>query len=310
MRRAFTLVELLIAVSMLGVLTAFAVLSFHAVSSAWQTSCEYMDKMQRADYALDQVVSGLRSLYYPHNGKQDANYGFVLTDNGKGEDVDSSDVIEWSKSGSALVGSGEAVADTVHRVQLLVLEEGNSDYREPIEVTGLYVRLCGDAALRPDEMDKDYTFTNDQMYQPTLVADGVVGMNCRVMPTDDKADEENDTSLFKDEWTETNAVPYKVELTFRIADPEGRAYRTNTAPLVRIIRIPLYEQAKDGAATPNDSAAAGGAQGGGGRGPSGGNGRPGGGPNGGRPGGGFGDGPGAGGPPGGGGPAPGGGAPR
>ena len=256
-RSAFTLIELLVAIVILGVLTTFAVLTFNAVSTGWTLSTEYMDKMQRSDYALNQVVSGLRSMYYPHGGEQNYDYGFYLTDNGNGEDPDRSDVIEWSKRGSAIVGTKSAAADTVHRVQLMVLEEGNHDYIDPIEVTGLYARHCPDVTLRPKDNrdDIDFTFANDEMYQPVLVADGIVGFNCRVLPTDEKVEAEHDESLFEDTWETSNAVPYKIELTFYLADPDGRAYRSNTAPIMRIVRMPLYEQAKDGAAPPSEKGA-------------------------------------------------------
>ena len=253
MRRGFTMIELLLAVMLVGVLTVVSMFTFNAVSRGWQVSTDYMDKMQRTDFALNQVISGLRSMYYPHDGKQDDRYGFVLTNNGDGEDVKSSDVIEWSKTGSAIVGNKSAVADTVHRVQVMVLEEGNSDYRDEVEVTGLYARQCPDVALRPkDNPDEiDYSFTNEDMYQPVLIADGIVGFNCRVLKTADEIKSENDDRAFEDEFAESNAVPYKVELTFRIADPEGRSYRSNTAPLMRIVRIPIHEQSLDGASTPN-----------------------------------------------------------
>lgn len=259
-RRGFTLIELMIAVVLVGVVTSLAVATFNAVSRGWQIATDYMDKMQRTDFALNQVVAGLRSMYYPHDGQQDEKYGFVLTDNGDGDDPDSSDVIEWSKTGTAIVGNRSAVADTVHRVQVMVLEAGNSDYRDPdgrpyeIQVTGLYARQCPDVALRPKENtdDIDYSFGNADMYQPLLIADGVVGFNCRVLKSADKVEAENDDDLFEDEFAESNAVPYKVELLFRIADPEGKSYRSNTAPLMRIIRIPIHEQSLDGATTPTD----------------------------------------------------------
>lgn len=284
MRRAFTLVEILLAVVLLGVLTAITMATFNSVTRSWQISTDYLDKMQRTDFALNQVVSGLRSLYYPHGGEQSYDYGFYLTDNGDGEDPDRSDVIEWSKRGSAIVGSKSAAADTVHRVQLMVLEEGNHDYMDPIEVTGLYARHCPDVTLRPKDNrdDIDFSFANDEMYQPVLIADGIVGFNCRVLPSDEKVEAEHDESLFEDKWETSNAVPYKVELTFYLADPEGRAYRSNTAPIMRIVRMPLYEQSKDGAAPPSEKAARessgarrrasgglGGAAGGGGRAPGG-----------------------------------------
>ena len=257
MRRAFTLIELLLAAVLLGVLTSLTMMTFNSVTHGWQVSTDYLDKMQRTDFALNQVISGLRSLYYPHGGEQSYDYGFYLTDNGDGEDPDRSDVIEWSKRGSAIVGSKSAAVDTVHRVRLMVLEEGNRDYIEPIEVTGLYARHCPDVTLRPKDNrdDIDFSFGNEEMYQPVLVADGIVGFNCRVLPTDEKVEAEHDESLFEDKWDTSNAVPYKIELTFYLADPDGRAYRSNTAPIMRIVRMPLYEQSKDGAAPPSEKAA-------------------------------------------------------
>ena len=260
-RRGFTLVEMLLAVMLSGVLTVLTLVTFRAVTNGWQVSTDYIDKSQRIDFALNQVISGLRSLYYPHDGEQSYEHGFVLTDNGDGENPDDSDVIEWSKRGSAIVGTKSATADTVHRVQLMVLEEGNRDFEEPISVTGLYARHCPDSTLRPKDNpdDIDFTFGNDEMYQPILVADGIVGFNCRVLKDKKTVQEaENDATLFEDKWDTSNAVPYKVELTFYMTDPEGKSYRSNTAPVIRIIRLPLHEQSLDGANVPADSSSKGG----------------------------------------------------
>jgi len=299
-RRAFTMIEMLFAVFLVGLLTTFSVLTFNSVSRGWQISTDYMDKMQRTDFALNQVISGLRSMYYPHDGKQDDRYGFVLINNGDGEDPDSSDIIEWSKTGSAIVGTKSAVADTAHRVQVMILEEGNSDYKDaegrayPIEVTGLYARQCPDAALRPedgeDKKDVDYTFQNAEMYQPILISDGIVGFNCRVLKDAEsrkkgtRNESANDADSFEDEFSDSGSgenstqtvskkkgvggdkddapknktVPYKIELTFRMADPEGTGYRSNTAPIMRIVRIPIHEQSLDGKATPDSEQKSGG----------------------------------------------------
>lgn len=255
-RRAFTMLELLVAIVILGVMSALVALTFDSVTKSWTASGEYMDKIQRCDYALNQVVSGLRSMYYPHSGQQDYNYGFVLLNNGDGQRTGDSDIIEWAKTGQAIVGGQNASADTVHRVQVMVLEEGNHDYKEDINVTGLYARMCPDPALRPNDSEGaktiDYTFANSDMYQPVLVADGVVGFNCRVMKSPDDTASGADDAKFEDEWDSSNSVPYKVELTFWVADPEGRSYRTNTAPLMRIVRIPVYEQSQDGAKLPDE----------------------------------------------------------
>ena len=255
MRKGFTMLEVLLAVLIVGILTTYSFMTFNTVNRIWDSSTDYLDKQQRADYALNQVMSGLRSMCYPRDGKQDENYGFILTNNGDGEEPDESDVIEWSKMGSAIVGKS-ALADTVHRVQLMVLEEGNNDWQEEIKVTGLYARVSPNADRVPEDEDSaqdgGLTFANDKLYQPFLIVDGVKGLNCRVLKTADKSEDgETDRRAFEDEFDSSNAVPYKIELTLRLADPESRSYRTDTAPMMRIIRIPIHEQSLDGSATPD-----------------------------------------------------------
>ena len=259
MRRGFTMIEMLLATVLVGVLTTFSILTFRSVSHGWQVSTDYLDKMQRTDYALNQVISGLRSMYYPHDGTQNDKYGFVLVNKGDGEDPRRSDVIEWSKLGSAIVGTKSDKADSVHRVQVMVLEEGDNDYAEPIQKTGLYARIMRDSALGEDkdEDDTDLTFGNAELYQPILVADGITGFNCRVLKKAEDAegsgarDNENDRKKLEDEFAESNSVPYKVELTFQIEKPDD-TFRSQTtrAPMVRIVRIPIHEQSLDGAAPP------------------------------------------------------------
>ena len=260
MRRGFTMIEMLLATVLVGVLTTFSVLTFRSVSHGWQVSADYLDKMQRTDYALNQVISGLRSMYYPHDGSQNDKYGFVLVNKGDGEDPRRSDVIEWSKLGSAIVGTKNDKADSVHRVQVMVLEEGDSDYAEPIQKTGLYARIMRDSALGEDrdKDDTDLTFANEELYQPILVADGITGFNCRVLKKAEDAsasgarENENDRKKFEDEFAESNSVPYKVELTFQVEKPDDNfRSQTERAPMVRIVRIPIHEQSLDGAAPPS-----------------------------------------------------------
>ena len=264
MRRAgFTMLELLLAVLLLGIMTTVAIVTYRAVTTGWRVSRDYVDRLERTDYALDQLVSGLRSAYYPHGGKQNADYGFQLTDNGDGESPDDSDIIEWTKVGSALVG-GNAAGDAVHRIQVRVLEEGDTTWGERIDRTGLYARIRPLATVIPESSatsdDEDFTFANEELYRPILVAKGIEGFNCRVQAeapdsssvTSDRATE--DADLYEDVFESSNAVPYKVQMTFYVLkeDPDYASRKTRV-PILRTVRLPIHEQSLDGAALPSET---------------------------------------------------------
>lgn len=257
MRRGFTMLELLMAVMLLGMMSVVTIVSYRAVMSGWRVSRDYVDRLERTDYALDQLVSGLKSAVYPHGGEQSYDYGFVLTDNGDGDSPRDSDVIEWTKTGEALVG-GSAAGDATHRVQVRVLEQGNSSWGERIERTGLYARVKPIAPVMPESTssnDKEkFSFENDELYQPVLIAKDIDGFNCRVIatePTSSEGQKKEDKSAYEDEFAASNSVPYKVQLTFYIEkeDPEY-ASQKRRVPIVRVIRMPIHEQSLDGAVLP------------------------------------------------------------
>ena len=106
-------------------------------------------------------------------------------------------------------------------------------------------------------------FRYDQSLNPSrglvrIVADGVTGFNCRVLATAEEGKAgakdgagENEKRDFEDTFDASNAVPYKVELTFHIEKPdENFRSQTDRAPMVRIVRIPIHEQSLDGASPP------------------------------------------------------------
>ena len=265
MKRAFTLLELIMAVTLLGVMTTVTFATFRAVTNGWRVSREYVDRLERTDYALDQLVSGLKCAYYPHSGEQSYDYGFQLSDGGDGERPRDSDVIEWTKKGSALVGNSSA-GDTVHRVQVMVLEEGDSKWGERIEKTGLYARVKPLSSVIPESSGRDadeFNFGNEELYRPILIAAGVDGFNCRVLAKEpeNSGDKKQDKDDFEDEFSASNALPYKVQMTFFMEkeDPEYASRKTRV-PLMRIVRMPAHEQSLDGAALPSDAKEGGGSK--------------------------------------------------
>jgi len=282
------------------VLTVVTMMTFRAVTRGWQTSTEYVDRLQHTDYAIDQVISALKCAYYPTAGEQSYDYGFVLLDHGDGESERDSDTIEWSKLGTAIVGTKSSVGDTVHRIQLQILEEGDNDWEYPIERTGLYARVKPNAKTieLKTGASESLDFANQELYQPILVADGVVGFNCRVLKEEPESASQKgdlDVSKFEDEYDTSNSVPYMVQLTFYVEKEDATFLsQTKRMPIVRIIKLPIHQQSKDGNALPGAGANNGGTKSGskggsatGGKGGAGGNAQGGGGaPGGGAPGGG------------------------
>ena len=281
-RSAFTMIEMLLATMLVGILTTLSILTFQAVTHGWQASTDYLDKMQRTDYALNQLIIALRSAYWPEegdgssdkasdatkgggtgDGKNRNQYGFYDPYDREGSRSSDSDIIEWTKKGSALIGSENAMADSVHRVRVMILEEGDTEdgdddkfetfkFREPVKKTGLYARAFVDPGLASDSEERE---TREYYPQPTLVADGVVGFRCRTIKeppskTNDKSRKkggyDKDSDAVQDTF-EDKGFPYAVELTLFIEKRDDEFFsQKEKATVVRVIKIPVYEHSQGG----------------------------------------------------------------
>ena len=281
MKRAFTMIEMLLATMLVGLLTTLSILTFRAVTHGWQSSTDYLDKMQRTDYALNQLIIALRSAYWPETGDGGAGksaeatkgggekgegrnqYGFYDPYDREGDRSSDSDIIEWTKKGSALIGSENAMADSVHRVRVMILEEGDTEdgdddkferfkFREAIKKTGLYARAFVDPGLASASEDKEI---GEYYPQPTLVADGVVGFRCRTIKeppskTNDKSEKkggyDKDSDAIQDTF-EDKGFPYAVELTLFIEKRDDEFFsQKEKSTIVRVVKIPIYEHSQGG----------------------------------------------------------------
>jgi len=229
-KRGFTMLELLMAVTLLAIMSVIVLMTFNSVISNWMHSVTYVDRMQHADYALQQVISGLRSAYYPCTGKQDGTYGFMLIDNGDGDDYDSSDSIQWTKLGTAVVGSRSVLAETPHTVALWVQDEKEAD-----EPAGLWVRAWR-TELQPDEFDA----SDEEYVKPYLLVKQIRGFNCRVIKNPQVMYDGDDRLDWKDVWegTDSNAIPYMVELTFKLDPVEEDG---DPITVRRRVELPLWD---------------------------------------------------------------------
>ncbi len=223
-RRGFTLVEIVVAISILAVMMLISFFSFDAIVQSWRAGQEMSNTMGQADYVIDQVVSGLRSSYYPDLAKQDYKYGFTLISNGD-DDATARDSISWVKMGPALVGEECGFAESPHRVALSVYD----GERNGVAEKGLALK-----AWRIDLQLED--FKPDEEVSDFILAPRVIGMNCRVL--DKTQPKKNELPNWQDEWKFSNSIPKAVELTLYM---EPLKEDDEPLEIKRIIEIPMSE---------------------------------------------------------------------
>ncbi len=217
----FTLIEMVMAIMILSIMMLISFFCFNAVVQAWTAGIEVSDAMGQADYVMEQLVSGLRSAYFPDSGISLYEYGFQLYDNG--EDEDAMDSINWVKLGSALVGEDCGFAVSPHRIGIYV---GGDEDERGLRATAWRVDL------QLDEFDPV------EDVQAIGLSSRVIAFNCRVLDKDQP--EKDDEPNWQDEWSTSNCIPKAVELTLYMEPPEN-AEDDEPIEVKRIVRIPLWD---------------------------------------------------------------------
>lgn len=235
----------------MSIMMVVVFLSVNTVTTSWHKASDLADKLQHSDYALSQVVSGLRSAYFPTTGSKSEDYGFALFDEGSG--ADAKDRIRWTKLGTAIVGASSSLAQTPHTVELWV-EEAQGD-----EPGGLMAK-----AWRGELQTDDFDPEDEEQVKPYLLVDGISAFNCRVL--DASQPFKNDGSPnWQDEWNSSNSIPRAVELTF-ILEPADADSDDEPVEIRRYVNIPLWDISQNPIAAGSDNGkSAAGARGGNGR---------------------------------------------
>jgi prepilin-type N-terminal cleavage/methylation domain-containing protein len=195
----FTLLEILLAVSILAIVSTVTFMTFAAATTAWQRGTALVDSLHHGDFVVQQLVMGLRSAYYPETGKK-SEYGFVHEDNG--DDASAEDTISWVKLGGALVGRNNPVSQTPHRVEFFLTDDEDGDRVAAVKAWPLQGQ---DEDFDPDDVPT------------TFLSKRVVGLNCRMAWQLD-ADGEID---WLDEWEDTNRIPTVVEISLYLEPAES-----------------------------------------------------------------------------------------
>lgn len=230
----FTLVEILLALTLLGMLTIMLFSSFYSVIRAWEAGRAAIDSEGHADYLMEQLAAALRSAYTPGVGEK---YGLVFTDDG--EEADARDTIEWTKTGPALVGEDAEFAQVPHRVRVTVTEK---DGEHP---GGFTVR-----AWRQDlQLDE---FNPEEDTAELCLSPKVVGFNCRMLDPDQEKTIDDEIN-WVDEWTKTNTLPTAIEITLWMEPAEKGEDPIEAKRIVEIPMGPLSQNPSLGASSSEEA---------------------------------------------------------
>ncbi len=204
-RGGFTLLEMLVALTILAL--AFAVIwsTFSAAVTAWQRGGDLLDGLRHGDFVAEQLVAALRSTAYFTTAPD--KYGFRL-ENGNLEYP--ADRISWVTTSTAFMPPDSPYRDSLHRIFFSV---ENNDRGDPAVAIRAMPHMM-------DEEDADDT--------PWFVSSEVKGFKCRVYDFEEES--------WETTWENTNSVPRLVEITLYM-DPVEEYGPPVT--LQRLIEIPV-----------------------------------------------------------------------
>ena len=216
-RAGFTLVEILIALSLLGLLTVMLFTSFYSVTRAWETGRSVIDASGHSDYLMEQLTAALRSAYTPGSGEK---YGLIFQDDG--EDEEARDTIEWTKVGPALVGEDAEFASVPHRIRVSITDEDG-------DFPGGFTVRAWRQDLQLEEFDPELDTTE------LCLSPKVIGFNCRLLDPDQPRTADDEINWI-DEWSKTNMLPTALELALWMAPAEDDGEPIESQ---RIVEIPM-----------------------------------------------------------------------
>ena len=182
-RRGFTLVEVLLALSIFTLVTSMAAAAFWTVTKAWNRGNEMLEQLHYGDHAMEQLVSALRGAAW-FSSKPSA-FGFQME---AGKAV-------WTTSGTAFLPPDSHFRNGLHRMSVSIdTAQGER---------GLVVRAWPHLAEEDGERAAD----------AWLVCPEADDFSCEWY--------DFDSSSWSQDWEETNSLPKLVRVTLRMKKREN-----------------------------------------------------------------------------------------
>ena len=194
-RAGFTLLELLLALSIFTLVAGMAAGSFWSITRTWNRANDLLENLHYGEFAMDQLVAALRGAAW-FSSKPEA-FGFWLDDNGGNSDRAANE-ISWVTSGTAFLPPDSPLKDGLHRLSVTV-ESAHGGGR------GLAVRAWPHLSEETDGKD----------VEPWIVVPDVRGFSCEWYDFEEDG--------WSQDWEETNSLPkvLKVSLTMEPREKDG-----------------------------------------------------------------------------------------
>lgn len=211
----FTLVEILISISIMALATTIATSTFFVISRAYQHGTALTENLHYGDFLMDQLVLGLRSAHHPDASMgENSPYGFWLEDGGSGPRA--RDRISWVKTGWALIGDQSEVARVPHRIEF-----GLETDRDGQTVAAV---KAWRTMLEPEDFDAE-------RLEPMVISRRIMGFECRFA-----TNVVNNELVWESDWEATNRIPPAVELTLYLEPIESGA---EPIKMRRVVGLPI-----------------------------------------------------------------------
>ncbi len=215
-RAGFTLMEMLIAMAILGFVMALVWQSFAMILRAQRSGEKMLDNLHHGEFVMDNLVEAIRSAaFYRAVGHR---FGFILEPR---EGVKyPRDSISWVKTGPNFVDPGGVLMHGMHRIEFTVDEDGQGS-------EGAVVRVYPHMADEDDPV---------HMLDPRLISTAVLGFRCRVY--------DPELEWWVEEWEQNMMIPGLLELTLYLSPIDDG---DEPVIMTRVVEIPVSPQLRKAA---------------------------------------------------------------
>jgi prepilin-type N-terminal cleavage/methylation domain-containing protein len=220
-KRAFTLLELMVAMVILTIAMSIAFQAFSGTIRGWKRGTEVLDGIKHGDFAMGQLVAAVNSAIYFNNPRK--TYAFKFEKNMSGGLP--SDMISFVTASGAFMHPDSPFATGPHRIKLFIDDADG----EP----ALF-------AITMPAIANDEEFEDEYDAEPILVSRAIQGLEILFW--------DKETEDWTEEWEPENSMPERILLTIFSASEDEKE---EPIAFSRVLEIPVAKSVKDRLAGPS-----------------------------------------------------------